>query len=141
MAENGNGTVVMGRLDKTTLDTMRAVFRKSTKIVAVNVFGYPEGMVGYVKEVLPNGNVKVVWETGKEAEVIYGKESIRAAEEGKCILGKKDELDGGCDGDLCEDCRWNRLVADERQKMIRNKEFSVASDGTKCLIIKKKRRI
>ena len=132
---------IMGRLDKTTLDTIRAVYRKSAKIVAVKVFGFPEGKVGYVKEVLPNGNVKVVWDTGDESEIIYGKESIRAVETGKCILGYLDEMNGGCDRDKCEECGWNRLVSDERQARLRDHDFSTAPDGTKCLkVVKKKSR-
>ncbi len=129
--------VISGTLDKPTLDTLRMVYKPSAKIVAVKVAGIQEGKVGYVKRVLTNGNIQVVWETGGESEIIYGAESVRKVEDGLCILGHKEEIDGGCDGAFCDNCGWNRLVANERLKQIREGGLTESRDGTKYLRLKR----
>lgn len=131
---------VVGRLDKATLDTLRMVYKKGTKVVAIKVFGFPTGKIGYVKEVLPNGNIKLRWESGEDTEIIYGKESIREFTAGKCILKRdKEEAEGGCDDFVCERCGWNIDVAEARLQRIRNDEMHRNPDGTKSLRVQSAR--
>lgn len=136
MTESSHGKIA-GRLDKMTLDTLRSVYKRGTKITAVKVYGFPTGKIGYVKEVLPNGNIQVRWETGEDAEIIYGQESIKEFTQGRCILKRdKEEAEGGCDDFACDRCGWNKEVAEERIRRIRNEEMHKNPDGTKSLRVR-----
>lgn len=130
--------LMLGSLDKPTLDTLKAVYTPNSKIVAVKVAGINAGKVGYVKRVLQNGNIQVTWDNGMESEIRYAHESVRLAEAGKCILQHKEEINGGCDGAMCEECGWNRDVADERIRILREYGLTEAVDGKRYLRLRKK---
>ena len=114
-------------IDAGTLKSLRMVYTPGMQVKAIAVGDVATGTTGIVREVLDNGDISVLWNTGYVTDVVFGMDSIGAVSEGKCILQRNPGY-GVCDRKECHFCGWNVTVSDKRKRMIaaglmvRNKE-------------------
>ena len=129
--------MVKETIEKTQLDTLRKIYKAGTKVTAIKVAGIPQGKVGYVKRVETNGDISLVWDSGEECTILYGKESVGAVTEGVCLIQNSPDRDNECAKSNCETCGWHRDVSERRMRQLRESGLTRGKDGLSRLIVRR----